>query len=203
LLRNVSDRLKEGGWFIGTIPNANWIVKKIRNCEGLTFGNSVFSITFPQKRTFPPFGAQYTFSLLDAVKDVPEYLVHFPTLERLAAQVGLQLYKKWTFHELFCEKVKSDQALYRLLFHMEAVDEHGAISTDEWEAANIYLAFAFRKVGETQARSYPPLSEPETGMKIIPSAAPPPPTSGEEEGGNHKEGGHEDPGRYHPSHHDE
>lgn len=57
---------------------------------------------------------------------------------RLAAKVGLQLYKKWTFHELFCEKVKTDQALYRLLFHMEAVDENGAISADEWEAASAY-----------------------------------------------------------------
>jgi hypothetical protein len=26
MLQNVSDRLKDGGWFIGTIPNANWIV---------------------------------------------------------------------------------------------------------------------------------------------------------------------------------
>lgn len=26
LLRNVSDKLKPGGWFIGSIPNANWIV---------------------------------------------------------------------------------------------------------------------------------------------------------------------------------
>jgi hypothetical protein len=55
---------------------------------------------------------------------------------RLANKVGLQLHKKWTFHELFCEKVKTDQALYRLLFHMEAVDENGAISADEWEAAS-------------------------------------------------------------------
>lgn len=107
--------------------------------------------------SFPPFNAQYTFSLLDAVKDVPEYLVHFPTLQRyafllspwsvcinvpltmylrLAAEVGLQLYKKWTFHELFCEKVKTDMSLQRLLFHMEAVDENGTISPDEWEAAS-------------------------------------------------------------------
>lgn len=195
MLQNVSDRLKDGGWFIGTIPNANWIVKKIRHCEGNTFGNSVYSITFPQKRTFPEFGAQYTFSLIDAVKDVPEYLVHFPTLERLAAKVGLQLYKKWTFHELFCEKVKTDQALYRLLFHMEAVDENGAISADEWEAANIYLAFAFRKVGAT--RSYPPLTDPETGMRVIPPptqqpAAPPPDPAAAEDDNDDEDDGYED-----------
>lgn len=48
----------------------------------------------------------------------------------------LQLIKKWTFHELFCEKVKSDSSLLRLLFHMEALDENGTISEDEWEAAS-------------------------------------------------------------------
>jgi len=44
---------------------------------------------------------------------------------------------KRTFHELFCEKVKKDADLHRLLFRMEAVDEHGTITPEEWEAASI------------------------------------------------------------------
>jgi len=44
---------------------------------------------------------------------------------------------KRTFHELFCEKVKKDADLHRLLFRMEAVDEHGTITPEEWEAAGI------------------------------------------------------------------
>lgn len=51
--------------------------------------------------------------------------------------MGLKLYKKWTFHELFCDKVKSSH-LYHLLFHMEAVDENGTISAEEWEAASTF-----------------------------------------------------------------
>jgi hypothetical protein len=70
--------------------------------------------------------------------------------------VGLQLYKKWTFHELFCEKVKTDQALYRLLFHMEAVDENGAISADEWEAASMYPSSSFFFVLLSLATAPPP-----------------------------------------------
>lgn len=171
LLRNASDRLKNGGWFIGTVPNANWIVKKIRNCEANTFGNSVYSIKFPplkdqEPRVFPAFGAQYTFSLTDAVQDVPEYLVHFPTLERLAAQVGLKLRMKRTFHEVFCEKVKKDADLHRLLFRMEAVDEHGTITPEEWEAAGIYIAFAFQKVGEPR-NNYPSLHPARKEVLVI------------------------------------
>lgn len=98
--------------------------KKIRNCEANTFGNSVYSIKFPplkvnghncfiannrltnswdwwlhdkdqEPRVFPAFGAQYTFSLTDAVQDVPEYLVHFPTLERRVHSTVI-CYGAWT-----------------------------------------------------------------------------------------------------------
>jgi len=46
MMRNVSSRLKPGGYLIGTIPDAYWIVKKLRSMEGPKFGNSVYSIGF-------------------------------------------------------------------------------------------------------------------------------------------------------------
>ncbi|RZC54498.1 hypothetical protein C5167_013362 [Papaver somniferum] len=43
-LANVSALLRPGGTFIGTMPDANVIIKKLRESEGLTFGNSLYWI---------------------------------------------------------------------------------------------------------------------------------------------------------------
>jgi len=99
MLQNVTERLNPGGFFVATIPNANYIVyvlsttlpsklisfcwvfsKSLRQAEGLSFGNSIFSVRFEQKEEFPMFGGKYYFTLEEAVGNVPEYLVHFPTL---------------------------------------------------------------------------------------------------------------------------
>jgi hypothetical protein len=45
-LHNVSSLLQPGGYFIGTMPDANVIVHKLRDAEGLQFGNSVYEIRF-------------------------------------------------------------------------------------------------------------------------------------------------------------
>lgn len=91
MLENVTANLAEGGWFIGTIPDANWIVKKVRSMpKGQhEFGNHVYSIKFEDikdtddgnKVGFEPYGCKYWFHLTDAV-DCPEYIVHFPTFKR-------------------------------------------------------------------------------------------------------------------------
>lgn len=98
MLSNVTSNLRQGGWFIGTIPNANWIVKRKRALppEGdpalpeaekepggraLKFGNSIYSIRFEEEEPFREFGCKYWFHLEDAV-DCPEYLVHFPTFQK-------------------------------------------------------------------------------------------------------------------------
>lgn len=61
-------------------------------------------------------------------------------------------------------------------------------------AVDIYLAFAFRKVGET--RSYPPLTDPETGMRVIPpptqQPAAPPPDPAAEDDNDDEDDGYED-----------
>jgi mRNA (guanine-N7-)-methyltransferase len=55
-LANVSALLRPGGVFIGTMPDANVIIKKLREAEGLEIGNSVYWIRFgeeySQKVTF-------------------------------------------------------------------------------------------------------------------------------------------------------
>jgi mRNA (guanine-N7-)-methyltransferase len=89
MLQNVSERLRPGGYFIGTIPDANLIVKRLRQDQKEGFGNSIFSITFENLKRdeggklvgFTPFGCKYMFHLVDAV-DCPEYLVNWRVFEK-------------------------------------------------------------------------------------------------------------------------
>jgi mRNA (guanine-N7-)-methyltransferase len=148
-LRNISSNLKQGGIFIGTIPDANWIVKRLKSLpeDELKFGNDIYSIKFEQKEHFPMYGHKYWFWLEDAV-DCPEYLVHFGAFEKLAAEYGLELRFKRRFHDVYHEA--KEERMYRdLLYFMKVIRENsadGEMSEAEWEAAGLYTAFAFEKV---------------------------------------------------------
>ncbi|KAK9727997.1 mRNA cap guanine-N7 methyltransferase [Basidiobolus ranarum] len=145
MLKNVSQNLRTGGTFIGTLPDAYWIVKKLKAVDGLSFGNHIYKIEFDQKETFPTYGHKYWFTLEDAIDNCPEYLVHFPTFEKLAKEYGLELIKKRKFHHLYSDALNNEE-FTNLLHRMNVVDERESISEEEWEAAGIYLAFAFRKI---------------------------------------------------------
>ncbi|CAM0141826.1 mRNA cap guanine-N7 methyltransferase [Umbelopsis sp. WA50703] len=154
MLQNVTSNLARGGWFIGTIPDANWIVKKVRSLpRGVhEIGNSVYSIKFEdikysekgEKIGFTPLACKYWFHLQDAV-DCPEYLVHFPTFQKLASEYGLELRFKQNFHD-FYQSASQEGENNELLRRMKVVGGYDKeMSKDEWEAAGIYLAFAFQK----------------------------------------------------------
>ncbi|CAG8670763.1 16827_t:CDS:2 [Dentiscutata erythropus] len=148
-LKNASSNLKEGGLFIGTVTDANWIVKKLKTLDpkALEFGNSIYSIVFEQKHEFPTFGHKYRFNLEDAINDCPEYLVHFPTFEKMAREYGLELIYKKRFHDIYNES-KEDLQYRELLYKMSVIKRKEPIemSDAEWEAAGIYIGFAFKKV---------------------------------------------------------
>ena len=71
--RNIADRLLPGGVFIATIPDANMLVRRLRDLPGegdLEFGNSLFRIKFyPESKAkqwalgADPFGCKYNFFL--------------------------------------------------------------------------------------------------------------------------------------------
>lgn len=82
LLENVSENLVKGGVFIGTIPNAYRIMKRLRASAELKFGNPIYTIKFESKEHDTAFGHQYLFELTDAIDNCPEYLVHFPTFKK-------------------------------------------------------------------------------------------------------------------------
>jgi len=176
MLQNIAENLKKGGFFVGTTPCSNDIMARLQKSGGNSFGNSVFSVTFPQsggeKPLQPPlFGAQYTFHLEEVV-DCPEFLVHFPTFVKLAEKYGLMMVGKERFQNYFQKKVKGEEHK-NLLNRMNALETYpshklvgqenqydhaqefqqtseggkfGTLSKDEWEALTIYVIFAFKKI---------------------------------------------------------
>ncbi|KAF3706918.1 mRNA cap guanine-N7 methyltransferase [Channa argus] len=175
MLRNACERLKPGGFFIGTTPDAFELVKRLEASDCLSFGNEVFKVTFQSKGSYPLFGCQYHFSLEDVV-NVPEFLVYFPLLEHMAKRYNMHLVSKQRFSEFFEKKVKNEHHR-SLMMKMMALEpfptedggqpasdssreynhakEHygkaevkvplGTLSRSEWEAASIYLVFVFQK----------------------------------------------------------
>ncbi|KAH7288300.1 hypothetical protein KP509_31G021200 [Ceratopteris richardii] len=159
-LQNVAAVLKPGGYFIGTMPDANVIVRKLRETDGLEFGNSCYNILFDdyyyEKKFLPsdPFGIEYMFHLEDAVS-CPEWLVHFPTFQALADEYGLELVYKKNFHEFVHEHIKNPvfAELMKVLGALGDGMSKDTISADEWDAAYIYMAFVFKKIGPSHIRS--------------------------------------------------
>jgi len=176
MLKNISENLKIGGFFIGTTPCAYEIMSRLQKAGGSSFGNSVYNISFPEDMVAKPplFGAQYNFHL-EGVVDCPEFLVYLPLLEKLATKFGLLLVGKERFGNYFNKK-KNHESSLNLLRRMSALEPYpsrslladreqyafaekclsedvkmvGTLSRDEWEALNIYTVFAFKKMNEPQ-----------------------------------------------------
>ena len=66
-LKNVSDRLVDGGVFIGTTIDSDRLVHKIRQSPNLTIGNDYYNIVFGQDTFESYFGLKYYFYLQDAI----------------------------------------------------------------------------------------------------------------------------------------
>ncbi|KAH9063713.1 mRNA capping enzyme-domain-containing protein [Lactarius deliciosus] len=150
MLLNVTRWLRPGGVFVGTIPNAEQLLMRLDqvpvDSPELSFGNSVYSIKFESREPRPLYGHRYSFFLQDAVEDVPEYVVHWEPFVQIAAEYGLHPIYKKEFHDVF-EEFQEHSEFKPLLQRMNVVDSNGETEMDEfqWEAANIYIAFAMGK----------------------------------------------------------
>ncbi|KAJ3071785.1 mRNA cap guanine-N7 methyltransferase [Podochytrium sp. JEL0797] len=142
-LDNIVTALKPGGHFIATIPNCYRLIKKLEASPTLGWGNSKYSVRFETKEQ-SVYGHKYHFQLEDAIDDCPEYVFHFPTFVKKAAERGLELVYEKPFHELFLEE-SQDRENLSLLYKMRVVDDNGVISADEWEVSGVYMAIALRK----------------------------------------------------------
>ena len=156
LLQNAAARLAIGGTFVATVPDADVLVRRLRAADALTFGNSLYRVEFAgthASKGFPasasPFGLAYRFTLKEAVDECEEYLVHLPTLRRLAAEQGLEMLYARNFTDFFAEECHV-KAHAELLERMKVLPAGGVpLSEDEWEVAHTYMAIAFRKQAET------------------------------------------------------
>ncbi|WVQ78726.1 hypothetical protein IAT38_000813 [Cryptococcus sp. DSM 104549] len=151
MMENVSRYLRSGGVFIGTIPNAEFLLDRLadvpEDAEELRFGNSCYYVEFAERRHQGVYGHQYSFYLTDAVEDVPEYLVHWENFESLAYEYGLKLVYRRNFADILDEE-KGTRDFGPLLGKMGVINDDGesAMDVDQWEAANLYMAFAFEKM---------------------------------------------------------
>jgi len=153
MLENASRWLRPGGIFVGTIPNADQLLERLdalpKDAEDLSFGNSVYKIRFDEREQKPIFGHKYWFFLQDAVENVPEYIVRWQNFVEMAREYGLYLKYKEEFHEVF-EEHQDHSEFGPLMVRMKVVEKNGesSMNEDQWEAANIYIAFAFEKKTE-------------------------------------------------------
>ncbi|KLT41949.1 guanine-N(7)-methyltransferase [Cutaneotrichosporon oleaginosum] len=150
MMENVSRYLKRGGVFIGTIPNSALLLHRLEELpEGeLTFGNTCYHITFSEREHKGLYGHEYRFYLEDAVEDVPEYIVDWDNFVALAREYGLELIYRKTFNDILQEE-QGSRDFGPLLGRMGVINESGesAMDSDQWEAANLYMGFAFEKRG--------------------------------------------------------
>ncbi|KAG8197543.1 hypothetical protein JTE90_007279 [Oedothorax gibbosus] len=129
MLQNASECLKPGGFFIGSLPDAYDIMKRLEEADDCTFGNDVYSVTFPSKEQPPLFGAKYDFHL-EGVVDCPEFLVYFPALLKLAEEVDLELVFCKRFEEYFEEKRQIQEGQF-LLTKMNALETYPPLHDDQ------------------------------------------------------------------------
>ncbi|XP_053347258.1 mRNA cap guanine-N7 methyltransferase [Clarias gariepinus] len=176
MLRNACEKLRPGGFFIGTTPDAYELVKRLEQSESNSFGNDVYRVTFQKKGDYSLFGCQYDFNL-EGVVDVPEFLVYFPLFVEMAKKYNMRLVYRKTFQQFFEEKIK-DERNKSLMQRMQALEQYpatdreglvcdgegeyehaekrarstgvslplGTLSRSEWEATSIYLVFVFEKI---------------------------------------------------------
>lgn len=152
MLENISRYLKPGGVFVGTIPNADLLRSKLTaamesspsssSSDNLKFGNDYYSVQFEEisngKTKFPPFGHKYSFSLLDAVDDVAEYVVDWDQFISMAQQNSLECIYKKTFEEIWREEGQDVSSPYKDLAKRMKIFANGSsaipMNAELWEA---------------------------------------------------------------------
>ncbi|UMM12978.1 hypothetical protein L5515_001482 [Caenorhabditis briggsae] len=94
-LKNAVGKLKLGGVFIGTLPDADRIVWAVRNGTEGKFANDVCKITYENvdelsEGNVPLFGAKFHFSLDEQV-NCPEFLAYFSLVKHLLEEHDMEL----------------------------------------------------------------------------------------------------------------
>lgn len=163
-LQNCTKRLLNGGYLVCTHPDANVIVKKLREdsyqdpeANAWVSENKFYSLIADTK-SYPksngPFGFPYGFFLTDnlvgfkEVREdkirlhyVPEYLVILNSLEKIAQEYGLKLIESKNMHEFYSENITNPE--YYKLFSEKIKFSRDSNSTflmdkELWDVSYLY-----------------------------------------------------------------
>ena len=114
-LKNVTSKLTNGGYFIGTIIDSEVIQKRLKKTKNLTFGNEIYQIKFNENEISKAtaFGKKYGFYLEGLIgekvqmeekiiiKYVEEYLIDFDNFCIMAKEYDLHLKEKRNFSDFY------------------------------------------------------------------------------------------------------
>lgn len=134
IVKTAADNLREGGYFIGIVPDARQVLERIKYGP---FDNGVMRVEALWQGKPQCFGSAYTCSILDTVTQrscVPEFLVYDNVLCALAAQHGLV---PVPIHHPKFDPPDTPGGV----FHRLSPPYAGA----EAECSTMYVAFAFQK----------------------------------------------------------
>uniref|UniRef100_A0A803MH19 mRNA (guanine-N(7))-methyltransferase n=1 Tax=Chenopodium quinoa TaxID=63459 RepID=A0A803MH19_CHEQI len=145
-LANITALLRPGGILIGTMPDANVIVKKFREEIYRFQGFITTNIYFLAFLRIVSYGIP-NIPLQDAV-DCPEWVVPFPVFKSLAEEYDFELVFAKNNHQFVEEYLKKPEfvELMRRLGALGDSHDNSTLSPDEWEVAYLYLAFVLKKV---------------------------------------------------------
>ena len=145
---NVSINLKEGGYFIGTVPDAKRINECIFRSKKSVFDSPMLRIEARWQGTAGAFGSAYVCAIGDTVtggefgtEGSREYLVYSTVLQNMAAQFGLKPvvdYKNSDLEEMF-DKEDKEQVMKH--FKPDFPGSDPSLET----ASALFTAFAFQK----------------------------------------------------------
>lgn len=154
LFKNITTRLKEGGIFVGTTVDDKKLFEHLRKSDNLEFGNDLYNVRFEQKNNFKTIGTKYYFTLIEAIPDIPEYLVRFKLFEKVANKYGLKLLYKKSFKECketlfnFAYEYDLNKRVKDIVFNSIKIGYNriGNIPENQWEICDLYYIFVFEKI---------------------------------------------------------
>ncbi|SPQ93287.1 unnamed protein product (mitochondrion) [Plasmodiophora brassicae] len=143
MIENVSRRLKPGGHFYGTCPDANVIVDRMRAAyrddpSATSFGNDYFQVTVGRPGAF-------------------DYGQLKKSQGPFGHRAGLDVVSIMNLHQFFTtySSASKHPDFADLLRSMRVLDARRRIPEQQFEVAGLYIAFCFKKRGRAPAQSEP------------------------------------------------
>ncbi|KAH7722039.1 CRE-TAG-72 protein [Aphelenchoides avenae] len=160
-VQNATEALRPGGYFVGTLPDADAIVHFLRKGENAAYRNNVLTIDYADKsvdmQTHQPplFGAKLNFAL-DEVVNCPEYLAYFPLLVKLCEEQGMELVYSYRFPDAIAHYVETGGTeAMQLLTRMSALEPFPPREGIESVSDNCEYAQAVEKYKTLDAQGKP------------------------------------------------